>query len=98
VSCTKAQKFFEENKIEVAETADARKQKIDNDHAWELICSQAQVFIGKGKKVLEFEPGEENREEILKAAMGRSGNLRAPTLKTGDRVFIGFNEDIYKNL
>ncbi|WDP92585.1 MAG: hypothetical protein HUN04_23825 [Desulfobacter sp.] len=98
MSCKKAQKYFEENGIEVDQTADARKEKIDTDGAWELISVQAQAFIGKGKKVLDFQPGDENREEILKAAMGRSGNLRAPTLKAGNRVFIGFNEDIYKNL
>ena len=56
------------------------------------------VYIGKGKKVLEFAPDESNREEILKAAMGRSGNLRAPAVKKGDTFFIGFNEDIYSNL
>lgn len=98
VSCTKAQKYFEENGIEVAEIANARKEKIDHDRAWELIGSQAQAFIGKGKKVLEFQPGEGNREEILKAAMGRSGNLRAPALKSRERMFIGFNEEIYNNL
>jgi len=48
--------------------------------------------------VLEFEPTPDNREEILKAAMGRSGNLRAPALKTKDAVFIGFNEEIYSQL
>lgn len=82
----------------MAQIADARKEKIDNDKAWELITSRGRVYIGKGKKVLEFEPGEQNREDILKAAMGRSGNLRAPTLKTGDKVLVGYNEEIYTYL
>ncbi len=77
---------------------DARKEKIDHDLAWALINGQARVFIGKGKKILEFQPTGANREEILKSAMGRSGNLRAPTLKTGDKVIIGYNEEIYANL
>lgn len=98
MSCTKAQKYFEENGIEVKETADARKEKIDHDQAWALIGSQDKAFIGKGKKVLDCKPGDDNREAILKAAMGRSGNLRAPTLKKGNKVFIGYNEEIYSNL
>ena len=56
------------------------------------------VYIGKGKKTLEFNPDESNRDDILKAAMGRSGNLRAPTIKTPDGIYIGFNEEIYKGL
>ena len=44
---------------------------------------------------MEFAPDEENREEILKAAMGRSGNLRAPTIRIGDRLLIGYNDDMY---
>ncbi|MCG8636388.1 MAG: hypothetical protein MI863_21325 [Desulfobacterales bacterium] len=56
------------------------------------------VLIGKGKKILEFSPDEENREEILKAAMGRSGNLRAPSVKLGGKLLIGYNDEMYKNL
>jgi len=82
----------------VDEIADARKEKIDPSLAWKLISGQSRVFIGKGKKILEFQPDEGNREEILKAAMGRSGNLRAPALKTGDKVLIGYNEEIYSYL
>ncbi len=98
MSCTKAQKYFEENGIEVVETVNARTEKIDHDGAWQMIGAQRKAYIGKGKKVLEFTPGDENREEILKAAMGRSGNLRAPALRVADQMFIGFNEEIYKNL
>lgn len=80
------------------EIADARKEKFDQDRAWGLISTQARVFIGKGKKVLEFAPNDGNREQILKSAMGRSGNLRAPTLKTGCKILIGYNEEIYSHL
>lgn len=98
MSCTKAQKYFEDKKIEVDEIVDARKEKIDHNQAWEMIQGQAKVLIGKGKKVLDFQPDGDNREQILKAAMGRSGNLRAPTLKTGGKLLIGYNEEIYSQL
>ena len=80
------------------EVADARKEKIDHDRAWEMIMEQERVYIGKGKKVLDLQPGDDNKEEILKAAMGRSGNLRAPALTSGSRMFIGYNEAIYDYL
>ena len=60
----------------------------------------SQVLIGQGivdgSTLVKFiTPWQ---EEILKAAMGRSGNLRAPTLKTKNAVYIGFNEEIYTGL
>ena len=53
------------------------------------------VYIAKGKKVLVHEPHPDRKGDILKAAMGRSGNLRAPTLKRGRVVLVGFNETLY---
>lgn len=90
--------MFEEQQIEVGKVADARKEKIDNDQAWEMIREFETVLIGKGKKVLEFSPDEDNREEILKAAMGRSGNLRAPSIKLNGKLLIGYNDEMYMNL
>lgn len=90
--------YFEQNKVEVAEVLDARKDKIDNDGAWDLIQTRPNVYIGQGKKVLTYKPDETVKEEILKAAMGRSGNLRAPTVRTAKGIFIGYNDLIYQAL
>lgn len=77
---------------------DARKQKIDADAAWQLIRKHSRVEIGKGKKILSFVPDSDNKDAILGAAMGRSGNLRAPSIVTGDQMIIGFNEEVYERL
>ncbi len=90
--------YFEQNKVEVAEILDARKEKIDNNGAWDLIQTRSVVYIGKGKKVFTYKPDETVKEEILKAAMGRSGNLRAPTVRTAQGIFIGYNDQIYREL
>jgi len=80
------------------EIMDARKEKIDREMTWELIQTRQKVHIGKGKKVLSMEPDNAHKEEILKASMGRSGNLRAPAIKTKDAFFIGYNDMIYGTL
>lgn len=54
--------------------------------------------MAKGKKVVRFDQGPAERETVLKQAMGPSGNLRAPTLKLGDQVVIGFNEELYQQI
>lgn len=48
--------------------------------------------------MLSFEPDEAGKEEILKVSLGRTGNLRAPAVKTGRAMFIGFNDTIYSEL
>jgi len=34
--------------------------------------------------------------ELKKHLIGPSGNLRAPTVRVGDRLFVGFNPDEYE--
>lgn len=87
--------MFEENNLAIADRIDARKQQIDEQAAWKLIQGVSTVVIGRGKKVLTYTPTDDNREEIMKSAMGRSGSLRAPAIIKDGRLYIGFNDDIY---
>jgi hypothetical protein len=43
-----------------------------------------------------FVPTEDTQESILKAVMGRSGSLRAPTIQSRNVFFVGFNEALYE--
>ncbi|MEA1923926.1 MAG: ArsC family (seleno)protein [Pseudomonadota bacterium] len=83
--------------LKISETTDARKEKIDAEKAWKILAQATEITVAKGKKELRFTPADENREAILKAAMGPSGNLRAPTLKIGDQFLVGFNPDMYQS-
>lgn len=56
------------------------------------------IFVGRQGKYVVLRPGENTREEILAQAMGRSGGLRAPTLRRGKLVLVGFSEDMYNHL
>ena len=44
---------------------------------------------------MTFSDLEPDQEAVLKAVMGPSGNLRAPTFKIGDQYIVGFNLDMY---
>ena len=90
-----AREYLEKNKVEIVEEIDARKDKIDADRAWDRLKGAALISVGKGRKYQQWSPGQGNREEILGNAIGRSGNLRAPALKIGDRYVIGYNEEMY---
>ncbi len=80
------------------EVEDARKNVIKAEGAWEIIEKAKSLSVGRGKKIQTFVPDEENKEEILKVCLGRTGNLRAPTARSGKQVYIGFNEEMYREL
>ena len=87
--------YFEQARITPADILDAKKEKIDLQMAWELLQTRKIVHVGKGKKVISLVPDAEHKEAILKAVMGRSGNLRAPAIKTKTAFFVGYNDEIY---
>jgi arsenate reductase-like glutaredoxin family protein len=54
------------------------------------------LHVAKGRKVVSFDLGTErpSDEDLLAMMLGRSGKLRAPVLKTGDMLIVGFNQDL----
>jgi len=86
---------FNEKNIIPVKVVEARKQKIHDDEAWNILSSADEIVVGRGKKFQILKPSEENKEKILKVCLGRTGNLRAPSLKIGNRMIVGFNEDMY---
>ena len=53
------------------------------------------MIVAKGKKVDEFKPGGKAPKACVDAMLGPTGNLRAPTLRVGKTVIVGFNEEVY---
>jgi hypothetical protein len=87
---------FDEKGIGLKEVVEARKKKISDQDAWNLLSSAEEIVVGKGKKYQVFHPASDPREDILKSCLGRTGNLRAPALKVGNRMIVGFNHDMYE--
>src|SRR5215831_12821632 len=98
MGCKKAQGFLERAHQEVTAKADARKEKFGRAKALALAKSMAKVVVGKGKKVLTIELKKEPLDDntLAKLLLGPSGNLKAPTLRIGDTLLVGFSEEVYK--
>lgn len=62
-----------------------------------LLEGAHELVAAKGKKVvtLDLRPGLPDRATIRRLMIGPSGNLRAPTLRVGRRVMVGFDEASY---
>ena len=80
------------------EITNASKEKIDANQTWEMIKGASSIHVAKGKKTISWNPKSDDREEILKTVMGPSGNLRAPTLKIGSNILVGFSEEQYQQV
>ena len=54
----------------------------------------------KGKKITVFDMKKDKpaEEELLKAMLGATGNLRSPTIKRGKTLLVGFNADQYEEV
>ena len=69
---------------------------MDAAAVWDLMDSAKQIVVAKGKRLETFVPTEDSQEAILKAVIGRSGSLRAPTIRSGDVFLVGYNETLYE--
>ena len=76
---------------------DAGKQKRGRDEALQLARSMERVVAGRGKKVVVFDMKTNPPDDDTLAAhlLGPSGNLKAPTLRIGQTLLVGFNELAY---
>ena len=83
------------NSIACETVADARKASLAEEEAWQVLSAAREIIVAKGKKRLVFDPRRDSRETILKETLGRSGTLRAPTLRIGDRLLVGHNDELY---
>ena len=54
------------------------------------------VVVARGKKVVTFDMAAPPDDDTLAAAMlGPTGNLKAPTLRVGGTLLVGFGEASY---
>ena len=58
----------------------------------------SKVIVVKGKKVSEFSPGGKAPKACVDAMLGPTGNLRAPTLRVGKTVLVGFDDEVYGSI
>ncbi|MFT4647445.1 MAG: arsenate reductase-like glutaredoxin family protein [Glaciecola sp.] len=80
----------------IREMVDAKKQRFGADDLEGVLEGVRHLMVAKGKKILRFDlAGDPEPEELHKAMLGPSGNLRAPTIKVGKQMLVGFHEEAY---
>lgn len=75
---------------------DAKKVRKGRDEALALAKAAKRVVVAKGKQVLTFDMAEPPDDDALAAALlGPTGNLKAPTLRVGGTLLVGFGDAAY---
>lgn len=61
-----------------------------------LLDDADELWVAKGRKVLRFDLETERPtdDELRGLILGRSGKLRAPSIRVGNRLLVGYNAEL----
>jgi hypothetical protein len=100
MTCAKTQGFLAKHKVAVSAQTDAKKATIKGEAALGTLKDVDELYAAKGKHVVhvDLKRAKPPRGELLQLLLGPTGNLRAPTLRKGRTLIVGFDEATYKRL
>jgi hypothetical protein len=84
----------------VAHTIDASKDRRGAEQALALAHDAERVVVGRGKKVIAFDMANDppDNKTLIAHLLGPTGNLRAPTLRLGKTLLVGFSAQAYQEI
>jgi arsenate reductase-like glutaredoxin family protein len=79
---------------------DARKTTLKEKEALALVEAADEIYASKGKQVvhLDLKKTRADKTALLGLLLGPTGNLRAPTLRMGRTLLVGFDEAAYTKI
>ena len=100
MTCAKTQGFLAKHRVTVGTQSDAKKATIKGDAALGVLKDVDQLYVTKGKRVVHVDLKREKppRAELLGLLLGPTGNLRAPTLRKGRTLIVGYDEATYRDV
>jgi arsenate reductase-like glutaredoxin family protein len=84
----------------VKDLTDAKKEQKGRAEALALAKKVRTIIVAKGSKVITFDLKNDppSEETLLAHLLGPTGNLRAPAIRKGKTLLIGFNEAAYQQV
>lgn len=79
---------------------DAKKKTLKDKEALALVREVDEIYATKGQKVIyvDLRKDKPGRAQLLALLLGPTGNLRAPTLRKGRTLMVGFDSATYEQL
>jgi len=68
--------------------------------ALKLAAEVKELYVSKHKKVVHLDMARDkpSADKLAELMLGPTGNLRAPAIRVGDILLIGFDEESYKKV
>lgn len=79
---------------------DAKKAVLKGPEALALARAAQQLYVAKGKKIVHVDLKRDAPDDatLLGLMLGPTGNLRAPTVRHGKTLIVGFDAATYAGL
>lgn len=79
---------------------DAKKTTLKEKEALALVREVDEIYATKGQKVVhvDLRKDKPDKAQLLALLLGPSRNLRAPTLRKGRTLIVGFDAATYEKL
>lgn len=83
----------------MTETVNASKDRIGAKDALKLLDGVRKLVVAKGNKVVSFDLARNRPDDqtLIDHMLGPTGNLRAPTLRIGTTMLVGYNDEVYQS-
>lgn len=80
--------------VRIGEERNSRRQPMDDDEARALLRSVETVVVAKGKSARRIEAKKASLDDLR----GPTGNFRAPMVRKGKSLLVGFSDAELKRL
>jgi arsenate reductase-like glutaredoxin family protein len=79
---------------------DAKKTRLGLKDALEMLKAADVLIAARGKKVerIDLKAEKPDKATVERLMLGPTGNLRAPTLRVGRTLLVGFDEETYRKV
>ncbi len=76
------------------------KEPIEGTAALAVLDGVEDLHVAKGRQSvhIDLRDGRPSDDELLGLMLGRSGKLRAPTVRFGTTLIVGYNQDLLDEL
>jgi arsenate reductase-like glutaredoxin family protein len=84
----------------VIEQVDTSASPIRGEAALSVTKDVDTIWVAKGKKAVhvDLKTSRPGKAELLALLLGPTGGLRAPTLRVGRTLLVGFHEEAYAKI
>lgn len=93
MSCEKADAFLTRHGLTAGQVVDAKQERFEGEAALQVLRGIDDVLVMRGAKSTKFTlrgPSKVAPADLLPKLLGPTGNLRAPTLRLGKLLMVGF--------